>query len=302
MYDLYDPQRTGVIGPRFDHAVRNAIMTIFYDKKPTFLELLRCLTDSIYVNKLVEKITDPIVKNYWTKQITQTSDFHKSEVLDYIVSKFSRFVSDKRLRNIVCQSDDTVNFQQLIQDKKTILLDFSEYYYDKEANRIISSLLFSKLLTLFRNIRITSKVQISLYIDEVGLWNPQVIIDLMRYSGLYNLAITILSSRAKQINSLLKYEVLRSGTIVMFRSIKDDIEDISQVIGIDIKTISELKKFHAILKTLENGSITEIKKINTTKENNQENTVNLTKFKNDSQMRYGKPIDQVEEEIKNRMS
>ena len=226
-------------------------------------------------NKLVEKITDPIVKNYWTKQITQTSDFHKSEVLDYIVSKFSRFVSDKRLRNIVCQSDDTVNFQQLIQDKKTILLDFSEYYYDKEANRIISSLLFSKLLTLFRNIRITSKVQISLYIDEVGLWNPQVIIDLMRYSGLYNLAITILSSRAKQINSLLKYEVLRSGTIVMFRSIKDDIEDISQVIGIDIKTISELKKFHAILKTLENGSITEIKKINTTKENNQENTVNL---------------------------
>jgi len=301
MYDLYDPQRTGVIGPRFDHAVRNAITTIFYDENPSFLELLKCLTDSSYVNKLVGKITDPIVKNYWTKQIAQTSDFHKSEILDYIVSKFSRFVSDTRLRKIVCQPQDTIDFQKLLQEKKTILLDFSEYYYDREANTIISSLLFSKLSTLFRKIHKTPKEQISLYIDEVSLWNPQVIADLMQYSGLYNLAITTLSSRPKQIDPSLKYEILRSGTIVAFRSVKGDIEDVVHVIDTDIKTISELKKFHMVLRTLENGTITKVKKINTTQKENRNNNVILEKFKDDSQIKYGKPVTLIEADIAKKM-
>ena len=31
MYKLYDPQKTGIIGPRFEHAVRNAMLTIMVE-------------------------------------------------------------------------------------------------------------------------------------------------------------------------------------------------------------------------------------------------------------------------------
>ena len=103
MYKLYDPQRTGIIGPRFEHAVRNAMLTVMSEPGSTFVEVVRVLTDPKYVQELLPKVQDPIVRRYWTDQIAQTSDFHKSEVLDYIVSKFGRFVTNKTMRNIIGQ-------------------------------------------------------------------------------------------------------------------------------------------------------------------------------------------------------
>ena len=87
MYKLYDPMKTGIIGPRFEHAVRNAMLTVMAEPGNTFIEVVRVLTDSAFVQELLPKVQDPIIRRYWTDQIAQTTDFHKSEVLDYTVSK-----------------------------------------------------------------------------------------------------------------------------------------------------------------------------------------------------------------------
>jgi hypothetical protein len=108
MYKLYDPHKTGIIGPRFEHAIRNAMLTVMSEPGATFIEVVRVLTDARYVQELLPKVKDPMVRRYWTDQIAQTSDFHKSEVLDYIVSKFGRFVTDKMMRNIIGQSESCV--------------------------------------------------------------------------------------------------------------------------------------------------------------------------------------------------
>ena len=84
MYKLYDPHKTGIIGPRFEHAIRNAILTVL-EAIPdgTFVEVVQALQRAEFVQEMLPKVTDAIVRRYWTDQIAQTSDFHKSEVLDY---------------------------------------------------------------------------------------------------------------------------------------------------------------------------------------------------------------------------
>jgi hypothetical protein len=121
MYKLYDPHRTGIIGPRFEHAIRNAMLTIMSKQKSTFIELVRVLTDTKFVEELLPYVKDPVVKRYWTDQIAQTSDFHKSEVLDYIVSKFGRFVTNKTMRNIIGQPESSFNLRQAMDEQKIIL-------------------------------------------------------------------------------------------------------------------------------------------------------------------------------------
>src|SRR5579885_2195212 len=75
MYKLFDPNKTGIIGPRFEHAIRNAMLTVMYEKGSTFVEVVRVMTDQNYVQELLPKVEDPIVRRYWTDQIAQTSDF-----------------------------------------------------------------------------------------------------------------------------------------------------------------------------------------------------------------------------------
>src|SRR4029079_5600442 len=79
MYKLFDPNKTGIIGPRFEHGVRNAMLTAMAKDGSTFMEVIRVMTDANFVKELLPLVTDPVVRRYWTDQIAQTSDFHKSE-------------------------------------------------------------------------------------------------------------------------------------------------------------------------------------------------------------------------------
>src|SRR3989338_307298 len=146
MYKLYDPQKTGIIGPRFEHAIRNAMLTVMSDPGASFVEVVRVLTDSAFVQELLPRVTDPIVRRYWTDQIAQTSDFHKSEVLDYIVSKFGRFVTNKLMRNIIGQSQSAFDFRKVMDEGKILLINLAKGKLGEENSNFLGLILVPKIL------------------------------------------------------------------------------------------------------------------------------------------------------------
>ncbi|HEY0068831.1 MAG TPA: DUF87 domain-containing protein, partial [Chloroflexia bacterium] len=139
MYKLYDPNRTGIIGPRFEHAVRNAMLTVMSEPGNTLIEVVRILTQSRYLQSLLPKVTDPLVRSYWLDQIPQTADFHRSEVLDYIVSKFGRFVTNRLIRNIIGQSHSTFDFREIMDKKKILLVNLSKGKIGAENSTFLGS-------------------------------------------------------------------------------------------------------------------------------------------------------------------
>ncbi|OGD85631.1 hypothetical protein A2164_02215, partial [Candidatus Curtissbacteria bacterium RBG_13_35_7] len=146
MYKLYDPHKTGIIGPRFEHAVRNAMLTVMSEPGNTFVEVVRVLTDSKFVQELLPKVTDPVVRRYWTDQIAQTADFHKSEVLDYIVSKFGRFVTNRMMRNIIGQSKSAFNVREIMDNKKILIVNLSKGKIGDENSDFLGLILVPKIL------------------------------------------------------------------------------------------------------------------------------------------------------------
>src|SRR4030042_65294 len=122
LYKLYDPKRTGIMGPRIERAIRNVMLTAMSEEGYTLVEVLRLLIDQNFVKKMLPKIDDPLVRRYWTDEIAQTSTFHKSEVMGYFVSKFDRFVTDKLLRNIVGQSKSAFDFREVMDSGKIFLV------------------------------------------------------------------------------------------------------------------------------------------------------------------------------------
>jgi len=147
MYKLYDPHRTGIIGPRFEHAIRNAMLTIMYKQGTTFIELVRIMTDTKFLDEMLPLVKDPVVRRYWTDQIAQTSDFHKSEVLDYIVSKFGRFITNKTMRNIIGQPRSSFNIREAMDAQKIILCNLSKGILGEEDAKFLGLILVPKVLT-----------------------------------------------------------------------------------------------------------------------------------------------------------
>ena len=169
MYKLFDPNKTGIIGTRFEHGVRNAMLTAMSAPGATFVEVVRLMTDADFVKEILPKVQDPVVRRYWTDQIAQTTDFHKSEVLDYTVSKFGRFVTNKMMRNIIGQSKSSFDLRKVMDEGKILIMNLSKGRIGEENSNFLGLILVPKILAAAMSrtdVAMEQRRDFYLYVDE----------------------------------------------------------------------------------------------------------------------------------------
>lgn len=221
MYKLFDPNKTGIIGPRFEHAIRNAMLTVMYEKGSTFVEVVRVLTDANYVQELLPKVQDPIIRRYWTDQIAQTSDFHKSEVLDYIVSKFGRFVTNKMIRNIIGQSDSAFNFRKVMDEGKILLVNLAKGKIGEENSQFLGLILVPKILVAAMSRQDMPKDQrrdFFLYVDEFQNFATPDFAQILSEARKYKLNLIVANQFIGQMEEEVKNAIFGNvGSLISFR-------------------------------------------------------------------------------------
>ncbi len=221
MYKLYDPMKTGIIGPRFEHAIRNAMLTVMSEKGNTFVEVVRVLTDSSFVQELLPKVTDPIIRRYWTDQIAQTADFHKSEVLDYIVSKFGRFVTNKLMRNIIGQSESSFDFRNVMDEGKILLVNLAKGKIGEENSNFLGLILVPRILISAmsrQEIPEEQRRDFFLYVDEFQNFATPDFAQILSEARKYRLNLTVANQFIGQMEEEVKNAVFGNvGTLVAFR-------------------------------------------------------------------------------------
>lgn len=221
MYKLYDPHKTGIIGPRFEHAIRNAMLTVMCEEGTTFVEVVRALTDSKYVQELLPKVKDPIVRRYWTDQIAQTSDFHKSEVLDYIVSKFGRFVTNKMMRNIIGQSESAFNFRKVMDEGKILLINLAKGRIGEENSNFLGLILVPKLLIAAMSRQDLPEEQrkpFYVYVDEFQNFATPDFAQILSEARKFGLSLTVANQFIGQMDEEVKNAIFGNvGTLLAFR-------------------------------------------------------------------------------------
>jgi hypothetical protein len=221
MYKLFDPHQTGIIGPRFEHAVRNAMLTVMSEPGNTFVEVMRVLTDQNFVQELLPKVKDPIIRRYWTDQIAQTSDFHKSEVLDYITSKFGRFVTNTMMRNMIGQSDSSFNFRRSMDEGKILLISLAKGKIGEENSNFLGLILVPKILVAAmsrQDIPQEQRRDFFLYVDEFQNFATPDFAQILSEARKYRLNLIVANQFIGQIEEEIKNAIFGNvGTIVSFR-------------------------------------------------------------------------------------
>lgn len=309
-YKLYDPQRTGIIGPRFEHAVRNAMLTVMSEPGNTFVELVRVLSDQNYVQKLLPKVTDPIVRRYWTDQIAQTSDFHKSEVLDYITSKFGRFVTNKMMRNMIGQSKSSFDFRKVMDEGKILLISLAKGRIGEENSSFLGLLMVPRLLVAAmsrQDIPQDQRRDFFLYVDEFQNFATPDFAQILSEARKYRLNLTVANQFIGQIDEEVKNAIFGNvGTIASFRVGVNDANYLQHEFQ---PTFAEadlinVERFHAYVKTLIDGEPTTPFSMDLTRdiaeEKARENPRVAELVKELSRLKYGRSREVVEEEINSR--
>ncbi|MAG59172.1 hypothetical protein CMO96_00045 [Candidatus Woesebacteria bacterium] len=256
MYKLYDPYKTGIIGPRFEHAVRNAILTVFAQPGATFVEVVRVLTDQNFVQELLPKVEDPIVRRYWTDQIAQTSDFHKSEVLDYIVSKFGRFVTNAMMRNIIGQSQSAFDFRDIMDEGKILLINLAKGDLGEENSNFLGLVLVPRILMAAmsrQDVPEEKRRDFYLYVDEFQNFATPDFAQILSEARKYRLNLCVANQFVGQVDEEVKNAVFGNvGTLMAFRVGVTDANYLARefqpVFSED--DLLNIERFHVYIKTI----------------------------------------------------
>lgn len=147
LYEIFDPHKLGIVGPRFEVAVRNAMLMAMDMPEPaTLIEVARILGDREFAREQIEYITDPMVRTYWTRQIPATSDFHASEVLDYVTSKFSRFVHNILIRHIIGQRLSSFSIREVMDEGKILIVNLAQGLVGRETSSFLGMMLMNQVV------------------------------------------------------------------------------------------------------------------------------------------------------------
>jgi hypothetical protein len=219
---MFDPHQQGIVGPRLERAVRNAMLTAMQAGEGyTLVEVVRLLISQKFVDKLIPKIKDEMVKQYWTEEQAQTAQYHKSEILGYIVSKFDRFVTNKLMRNIIGQSKSSFNFREIMDNQKIFLVNLSKGLIGEENAQFLGLLLVPKILSAAMSradMSIEDRNPFFLYVDEFQNFATEDFAQILSEARKYKLGLIVANQYISQVDEKIRDAVFGNvGTIISFK-------------------------------------------------------------------------------------
>ena len=92
----------------------------------TLISIPLMLTSEVYRNKVVKKITDPVVKKFWTHEYGRLTPQQRNETAGPILNKVGQFLSSTILRNVLGQPKNSFSMRWAMDNKKIIIVNLSK--------------------------------------------------------------------------------------------------------------------------------------------------------------------------------
>lgn len=304
LYKLYDPQHQGIIGPRYEHWFRNAALTVMSNPEGgTFIDIPKVFTDNKYAKDLLKHVTDQTVLDFWNKEMASTSDYHKSEVLGWFVSKFGAFLSNAMMRNIIGQTKSAFNLREIMDNKKILIVNLSKGKTGDLNSKLLGMIFvmqFQAAAMSRANIPEDDRVDFCLYVDEFQNFSTESFATIMSEARKYHLNLIVANQFTTQLSEEIRDAVFGNmGTIVAFRIGQNDVDSLTRYFQplFDGDDLLRVPNWNAVVRTLVGGVPTQPFSMAGLPPLGNPNPELATALKQLTQAKYGRPKAKVEEEI-----
>ncbi len=192
---LYDLKSTG--GPIFEQYMRNAMLLVMShpESGSTLMEIPRVLSDPEFRKMKLEKCPDLTVVDFWRKEAEKAGgDAALANVVPYITSKLTQFISNDTMRPIIGQQNSSFNFRDVMDKQKILLVDLSKGQIGEMNSHLLGMIIVGKILmsALSRaDMNESKRKDFYLYIDEFQNFTTDSICSILSEARKYGLNLII---------------------------------------------------------------------------------------------------------------
>ncbi len=213
---------------RMEYILNNSILALLEYPDSTLLGVNRMLADPEYRKKIIDKVTDPVVRSFWLQEFARYTQRYEVEATAAIQNKVGQFISNPLIRNIIGQVKSSIDMRKIMDEKKIFIVNISKGRIGEDNSRLLGALLITKL-----QLAVMSRVDIPeeerkdffLYVDEFQNFATESFANILSEARKYRLSLILGHQYITQMEEHVRDAVFGNvGTIVVFRVGADDAE------------------------------------------------------------------------------
>ncbi len=305
---IYDLKTTG--GPIFEQYFRNTLLLLLSDPKAgyTLMEVVRVLTNPDFRHYLLLKCNDPLVKEFWIKEAEKAGgDFSLANMAPYINSKLSPFLSNELIKYIVGQSHSTIDFRDIMDNRKIFIVKLSKGLIGDINSQILGMIIVGRILMAAfarDDMEESQRQDFNLYLDEFENVTTDSVATILSEARKYHLNLIIAHQYIGQLTENIRNAVFGNvGSLVTYRVGPMDTEVLLKEFGpiVNIYDLVNLDNFKAYARLMANNATTPSFSLNKTFKPQPGNPTLAKLIKNLSSLKYGRSRAEIDLQMMERM-
>ncbi|MEX0287777.1 MAG: type IV secretory system conjugative DNA transfer family protein [Flavobacteriaceae bacterium] len=261
-------------GPRMDYIFLNALLTLLEVGDSTLMDVPRILNDDEYRSKILKKLRDPVLWNFWINDFETMDRRQRKEAISPIENKIGQFISSEPMRNIVGQATSKLDFAKIINGQPEnnpneehsyrrrfiFIANLSKGQLGDDKTNLLGALLITqfKLAAMQRaTIPEEKRNDFFLFVDEFQNFCTDSFEEILSEARKYRLNLTLSHQYIDQLTPKIRSAVFGNiGTLISFRIGHTDAEIMEREFGKQYiaSQFSDLNRYDMIMRPLIKGA------------------------------------------------
>lgn len=244
---------------RMKYILNNTILALLEYPDSTLLGINRMLADPEYRQKVVDNLTDPVIKTFWTQEYARYTQRYEVEATAAIQNKIGQFISNPLIRNILGQTRSTIDMREAMDTQKIFIVNLSKGTIGEDNSRLLGAMIITKLqLAAMSRVNMPEqdRKDFFLYIDEFQNFATESFVNILSEARKYRLSLILGHQYIAQLDETVRDAVFgNAGTLVSFRVGADDAETLEKEFSPTflMDDFVNLNKYHIYVKLMIDG-------------------------------------------------
>jgi energy-coupling factor transporter ATP-binding protein EcfA2 len=209
---------------RMEYILMYTLLSLLEVPGSTFLGINRMLSDKVYRKYILDRVDDPLIKNFWFNEFDRYTATYVSEATAPIQNKIGQFIASPMLRNIIGQDVSTIDFRAAMDQKKILIINISKGIIGPENMRLLGGMLVTKIQAAAMSRASLDEESLKripptyLYVDEFQNFANESFAEILSESRKYKLCLTVANQYIDQMTEEVRNAVIGNvGTFISFR-------------------------------------------------------------------------------------
>lgn len=248
-------------GVRMEHLLRYAILALLELPQTDVRDILRIYLDSDFRRGVIANISDPQVKQFWTKELPAMNYKNAADGLAPIANKLGAFLAHPVIRNAICEPKQPLRFRQIMDEGRVFIINLSKGQLGTDLANVLGGLIVSSIMHAAFTRHDTpehDRKPFALYVDEFHSITTEAMADLLSETRKYGLSLILSHQHSQQATPDVLASIYGNiGNIFCFRVGAQDAPALSMQLGnVEPRDLISLPNHHAFVRLMIDGQQT----------------------------------------------